>query len=75
MNIDYSSWIQVFRGISRSTDVRTLVTDSIPRSPLGNSAPEIDYKNGRAIASALVLANMNSLPLIGLPVFLWVVPT
>ena len=43
--------------------MRTLVTDSIPRSPLGNSAPEIDYKNGRAIASALVLANMNSLPL------------
>ena len=63
LDIDYEKWLQAFRGISRATDERTLLTGNIPWSGVGNSAPVIDYKHGRAIASALVLANMNSLPL------------
>ena len=63
LNIDAEEWLQVFRSITNATNERTFVTDSLPLSGVGNSAPVIDYENARAIASALVLANMNSLPL------------
>ena len=57
------SWLHAFRGITNATNERTLLADKLPPSGVGNSAPVIDYQYGRAIASALVLANMNSLPL------------
>ena len=63
LDVNYESWLQAFRGITRSTDERTFLTDNLPRSGVGNSAPVVDYENARAVASALVLANMNSLPL------------
>ena len=63
LDIDPAAWLQAFRNITRATDERTFLTGSIPRSGVGNSAPVIDFENARAIASALVLANMNSLPL------------
>ena len=63
LNIDYADWLQVFRGITNATNERTLLTDSIPLSGVGNSAPVLEYEHARAVASALVLANMNSFPL------------
>ena len=63
LDVDYKCWLQAFRAIARSTDERTLLTENVPRSGVGNSAPVIEYENARAVASALVLANMNSLPL------------
>ena len=63
LNVDYASWLQAFRGIARSTDERTLLTDNISLSGVGNSAPVISYQSAHAVASALVLANMNSIPL------------
>ena len=63
LNIDYRSWLQAFRGITTSTNERTFLTTGLPRSAVGNSAPIINYENGPAIAAALVMANMNSLPL------------
>ena len=63
LNIDPVGWLQAFRNITNATNERTFLTGSIPWSGVGNSAPVIDYENARAIASALVLANMNSLPL------------
>ena len=63
LDIDHSSWLQAFRGITNSTNERTLLADTLPKSGVGNSAPVIDYRNARAMASSLVLANMNSLPL------------
>ena len=63
VDVDYKCWLQAFRGIVRSTDERTLLTDSLPLSAVGNSAPVVSYGNAHAVASALVLANMNSLPL------------
>ena len=63
LNIDYRTWLQAFRGITRATDVRTVIMSNLQRSGVGNSAPVIDYETGRAIAAALVMANMNSLPL------------
>ena len=63
LKIDYRSWFQVFRGITNSTNERTLLSDNVPNSGVGNSAPLIEYEKARAVASVLVLANMNSLPL------------
>ena len=63
LDIDYGTWLQAFRGITNSTNERTVLTDNVPRSGVGNSAPVIDYENARVVASTLVLANMNSLPL------------
>ena len=63
LDIDAAEWLQAFRNITRATDERTFLTGNLPWSGVGNSAPVIDYENARAIASALVLANMNSLPL------------
>ena len=60
---DPATWIQAFRDITNATNERTLVTGNLPRSGIGNNAPAIDYEHGRSIASALVSANMNSLPL------------
>ena len=63
LNIDYGSWLQAFRGITTSTNERTVLAGNLPKSGVGNSAPIINYENSQAVASALVLANMNSLPL------------
>ncbi len=63
LNVDQEAWLQAFRGITRATDERTLLSGNLPRSGVGNSAPAVDYSNARAVASALVLANLNSLPL------------
>ena len=63
LNINPGHWLQVLRGITNSTNERTLLTTNIPLAGVGNSAPVIDHAQSRTIASALVLANMNSLPL------------
>ncbi len=60
---DYSKWLQVYRGITRATDEHTFITSNIPPTAVGHSAPTVDYQNGGAVSSALVMANMNSLPL------------
>jgi len=60
--LDIDNWLQAFRGITNSTNERTFLTGSLSLIGVGNSAPVIDYEKARGIASALVLANMNSLP-------------
>ena len=61
--LDRTEWVQVFRDIARATDERTFITGEIPTSGVGNNSPVLNYDQARAVASALVLANMNSLPL------------
>ena len=63
VQIEYAQWLQAFRGITNATNERTVVSDSISTSGVGNSAPVMTYEHSRAIASVLVLANLNSLPL------------
>lgn len=63
VQIDANLWLQAFRGIARATDERTVLTDNLPHSGVGNSAPALTYEYARAVASSLVLANMNGLPL------------
>ncbi len=62
LNIDPTRWLQAFRNITNSTNERTVITDLLPESGVGNSAPIMEYDTARAITSTLVMANMNSLP-------------
>lgn len=62
IQIEYPQWLHTFRSITRATDERTLVSDTTSIGGVGNSAPVMTYKQSQAIASSLVLANMNSLP-------------
>ena len=63
IHLDCVKWLQVFRDITNATNDRTVITDNLPLSGVGNNAPVMDYDQARMVASALVLANMNSLPL------------
>lgn len=63
LNIDYASWLQVFRGITNATNERTLLTANISLSGVNHNGPLMEYEETRAVASVLVLANLNSFPL------------
>ena len=63
IHIEYCQWLQAFRGITNATNERTMVSGAISPSGVGNSAPVMTYEHSLAIASALILANLNSLPL------------
>ena len=63
VHIEYADWLHAFRNIARATDERTVVVDSIPEVGIGHSASLMTYQTAKAIASALVLANLNCLPL------------
>ena len=61
--VDSVRWLQVFRNITNATNEHTVIASNIPESAVGHSAALADYGTARAMASALVLANMNSIPL------------
>lgn len=61
--LDPMEWLQAFRSIRNATNERTVITGSLPKSEVGNSSPVMDYGEPRAVASLLIMANMNSLPL------------
>ena len=63
LKIDPVGWLQVFRDITNATNERTFLTSIISWTGVGNTAPVIDYESALSISSALVSANMNSLPL------------
>jgi len=63
MNINYEIWLQAFRNIGGATNQRTVITSGLPQIGVGNNASLINYEHAQAIASTLVLANMNSIPL------------
>ena len=63
IHIEPDEWLQAFRNIARATDERTVVADNISQAAVGHSAALMTYDTSQAIASALVLANLNSLPL------------
>ncbi len=63
IHINYAEWLQAFRDITNATNERTLVFGNIPAGGTGHTAPLIHYENAKVAASALVMANMNSLPL------------
>ena len=63
LHIDGGWWLQVLRDITNATNERTLITGHVAEAGAGHTAPVIDFEHSRAVASALVLGNMNSLPL------------
>ena len=63
LNVDHGAWLQALRGITTATNERTLITSGLSSGGVGNSAPVVDYDTVPAVAAALVVANMNSIPL------------
>ena len=63
MRVDPNPWIQALRGITRATDERTSITTGLSPAGFGHSAALVDYRTSPAVATALVAANMNSIPL------------
>lgn len=57
-------WLRAFRSIARATDERTCLFAGISWSAVGHSAGLLVHcGDGRAVAWALLMGNMNSLPL------------
>ncbi len=63
IHVEYADWLQVFRDITNATNERTVVMHNVPQAGVGHSASLLTYETAKAVASALVMANMNSLPL------------
>jgi len=63
INIDYGKSLQAFRDIGGVGNKRTMISSILPKFGVGNNAPIINYEHDRAVASILVMANMNSIPL------------
>ena len=63
VQVESTAWLHALRCIARATDERTISAQHVPRIGVGHSAAVVDYSTAKAIASALVLANLNSLPL------------
>ncbi|MCY4647377.1 MAG: restriction endonuclease [Gammaproteobacteria bacterium] len=62
-SVDHGAWLQVLRGITTATNERTLITTGLSSGGVGKSAPVVDYDTVPAVAAALVVANMNAIPL------------
>ena len=65
IRISNREWLHAVRMISRSTDERAIISGSSETTGYGHSALNINYIDNEtaAVASALVMANMNSIPL------------
>ena len=63
LHIDAAAWLHVFRDVTHPTNERTVIASQVPESGAGHSAPLMDFEEAREVASACVLANMNSIPL------------
>ena len=63
LRLEKSTWFQAIRNITNITNERTFISAELPRYGMGHSATVVEYERVTAVASTLVLANMNSLPL------------
>ena len=63
LKVDPVAWLSVLRNITNSTNERSIISSMIPSYGAGHSLSLMTFQASRAIASSLVMANMNSLPL------------
>ena len=63
IHIESDQWFQAFRKITNATNERTIISGNVSASGVGDSAWTAEFAHARAVSSALVMANMNSLPL------------
>lgn len=56
-------WLHALRDITNATNERSVIGAHLPHGGMGHTASLVDYTRANAVASCLVLANMNSLPL------------
>lgn len=54
-------WLHILRDVTNSMNERTMVSDATPTAGIGHTASLLEYEHAQAIASTLVLANLNSL--------------
>ena len=62
IKVNHSRWLQALRNITNATNERTVLSGQVPLSGVGHSGSLLDYEAGRAVSSALMVANMNSIP-------------
>lgn len=63
LSVEPVAWLHVLRDITNATNERTSISTTVPHLGLTHHAPLLTFEAARAIASALILANMNSLSL------------
>lgn len=63
LRVEPNAWLQALRGITTATNERTVITTGLSPIGFGHSAALVDYRMSPAVATALVAANMNSIPL------------
>lgn len=63
LRAEINTWSQVLRNIASARNERTLISNNLPTASVGNSASIINFTEYPTVASALILANLNSIPL------------
>ena len=57
-----ASWLLAFKDVTAPTNVRSMIAALIPGSGVGNTLPVLSLEDMDAEATALLLANLNSVP-------------
>ena len=57
-----SRWLRALRDVTNATNARSVIGAPLPESGAGHTSTLLDFQHARAVATSLVLANMNSLP-------------
>ena len=61
INMQPAKWLHVLRDVTSFRNRRIMVSDAMPIGGIGNTASLLKYEHAQAVASTLVLANLNSL--------------
>ena len=63
INVEYAGWFHGFHETSDDAEERKMLADNLKPNEISNSALTITYERSKSVASTLLLANLNSLPL------------
>ena len=63
IDVEHAGWFHGFHGTSDAAEERKVLADNLTPNEMGNSALTITYERSKSVASTLLLANLNSLPL------------
>ena len=63
INVEYAGWFHGFHETSDDAEERKMLADNLKPNEISNSALTTTYERSKSVASTLLLANLNSLPL------------
>ena len=63
MDVEYPGWFHGFHGTSAAAEELNVLADNLTPNEMGNGALTITYDRSKSVASTILLANLNSLPL------------